>query len=218
MKSKFKALKITSPKADRGVHDVSINHDRYLAEFTYARKIAGPKGLIPALSAQPSRPDWPDSSSCASCGTTRYPIKARGMCGRCDNAHRHLDQIDKWDISDEKSLKGYPPGAIYRNSKKLALLQLRHRKEWQRRLSLLKLREERLKGSISGKDIEDQLRRIARLAGAKKRLFDGVAGPVGMGFGPEQRSRLYELLNRIEESAPWRGINRLRVLSEPYVD
>ena len=140
------------------------------------------------------------------------------MCGRCDNAHRHLDQIDKWDISDEKSLKGYPPGAIYRNSKKLALLQLRHRKEWQRRLSLLKLREERLKGSISGKDIEDQLRRIARLAGAKKRLFDGVAGPVGMGFGPEQRSRLYELLNRIEESAPWRGINRLRVLSEPYVD
>jgi hypothetical protein len=129
-----------------------------------------------------------------------------------------LHQIDNWDISDEKSLKGYPPGDIYRNSKKLALLQIGHRKEWQRRLSLLKLREERLKGSVSGKDLEDQLSRISRLAGAKKSLFDGVAGPVGMGFNPEQRSRLYELLNRIEEAAPWRGINRLSALSEPYVD
>jgi hypothetical protein len=38
MKSKLKPLKVTA-KADGGVHDVSVNHDRYLAEFTYARKL-----------------------------------------------------------------------------------------------------------------------------------------------------------------------------------
>jgi hypothetical protein len=224
MKRKFKALKITPAKADSGVHDVSVNHDRYLAEFAYARKL-GPKGMLPAPSprfrTKPSRrarTDRADSSACANCGTTRYPLKARGMCGRCYNAHRHLDQIDEWDISDEKSLKGYPPGAMYRNPRKLALLQSGHRKEWQRHLSLLRLKEERLRGPISGIDLEDQLNRIARLAGAKKNVFDGVAGPVGMCFDPEQRHRLYELLNQIEEAVPWRGINQFRAFSEPYVD
>jgi hypothetical protein len=139
------------------------------------------------------------------------------MCGNCYNAHRHLNQIDKWDISDEKSLKGYPPGAMYRNPRKLALLQSGHRKEWQRHLRLLRLREEMLRGPISGIDLEDQLNRIARVAGAKKNLFDGVAGPVGMCFGAEQRSRLYELLNRIEEGVPWRGINQDRALSERHL-
>jgi hypothetical protein len=43
MKRKSKALKITPKKADSGVHDV--NHDRYLAEFTYARKLTGRKLL-----------------------------------------------------------------------------------------------------------------------------------------------------------------------------
>jgi|HubBroStandDraft_1064217.scaffolds.fasta_scaffold02450_2 hypothetical protein len=218
MKSKFKALKIAA-KADSGVRDVSVDHDSYLAEFTYARKVAGPKATGESTRpARTGREGSSDSSACASCGTTRYPLKARGMCGRCYNAQRHLDQIERWNLSDEQSLKGYPPGAMYRNPKKLALLQFGHRKEWQRRLSLLRLREKRLRGPIGGKDLEDQLGRIARLAGAKKNLFDGVAGPVGQCFGPEQRSRLYELLNRIEESVPWRGINQFRALSEPYVD
>jgi len=44
MKRKSKALEIAPTKANSGVHDVSVNHDRYLAEFTYARKIAGPVG------------------------------------------------------------------------------------------------------------------------------------------------------------------------------
>lgn len=100
--------------------------------------------------------------------------------------------------------------------RKLALLQLGHRKEWQLRLDLLRSREERPCGPISGMDLEDQLNRIARLAGAKKNLFDGVAGRVGMCFGVEQRSRLYELLNRIEEGVPCRGINQDRALSERH--
>jgi hypothetical protein len=45
MKRKSKALKITPKKADSGVHDASVNHDRYLAEFTYARKLTGRKLL-----------------------------------------------------------------------------------------------------------------------------------------------------------------------------
>lgn len=49
MKRKFKALKIT-PKADSGLHDVSVNHDRYLAEFTYARKLGGLDANVPARS------------------------------------------------------------------------------------------------------------------------------------------------------------------------
>jgi hypothetical protein len=50
MKRKFKALKITAKKGDSGAHDVSINHDRYLAEFTYSRKLGGPEPKLPAAS------------------------------------------------------------------------------------------------------------------------------------------------------------------------
>jgi hypothetical protein len=77
---------------------------------------------------------------------------------------------------DEKSLKSFPPGAMYRNPRKLALLKLGLGKEWQLRLNSLRLSEQRLRGPIGGRDIEDQLNRIARLTGAKntkkKKLFD----------------------------------------------
>ncbi len=37
----------SSAQAGSGVHDVSVNHDRYLAEFTHARKLAGPEATLP---------------------------------------------------------------------------------------------------------------------------------------------------------------------------
>lgn len=61
---------------------------------------------------------------------------------------------------------------------------------------------------ISGIYLEHQLRRLARLAGARHRnVLFGFAGFIADAFNPEQRHALYALLLRIEESVPWRGID-----------
>jgi hypothetical protein len=47
MKRKFKPLKISPAKRGSGISDVSSNHDKYLAEFVYSRKLPAGKSTAP---------------------------------------------------------------------------------------------------------------------------------------------------------------------------
>ncbi len=68
-------------------------------------------------------------------------------------------------------------------------------------------------GSLSrpadGLAIEYRLRRIAKLAGCKKkdRLHFGTASYINSVFSQTQRDALLKLLIAIEEDVPWRGIS-----------
>lgn len=194
MKSKLKPLKVTA-KADGGVHDVSVNHDRYLAEFTYARKL-GPNATLPApsprfraKSTRPAATSGAGSSACANCGTTRRALMARRLCGRCYHVQLKLDE------ADEQVAQGFLTG---------------YKKECPRRLNNLRILEEKRNGPISGLDVEHQVIWLAGKAGVKRNklhLFRGIATLLNDHFQPEQKRLLFCLLSDIEENTPWPGID-----------
>jgi ribosomal protein S27AE len=119
---------------------------------------------------------------CANCGTIRQRLRARQLCGRCYYAQRKLEQAD--ENIDPNFVKGY-------------------KEECRRRLRVLQVVEQKRGGPISGLDIENELRWVARKAGARGSLFKGSASYIASHFGPEQRKVLYGLLSQVWGNTPW---------------
>lgn len=143
------------------------------------------------------------------CGTQRYRHKARGYCIRCYELIRRLENVSRWDMSDISTLKGYPKNSIFYSKNTFDKLKKGYTKQINERLQFLRIKEEQLKRElIDPIDIEYQLRRLARRAGARNRnILLGIAGCIKMHFPPKQRKVLYHLLNEIGENIPWEGID-----------
>lgn len=142
------------------------------------------------------------------CGTIRFKHRAKGLCTRCYRLVRRLEQVNLWNSTDPKSLKGYPFQGDFESFDRLksgVITQLKNR------LEFLKVREELLSGPVSGLSIECQFKDIASCCGLSIELFHGVANRIEAYFDLEQRQLLYELLYTIEENMPWK-IDRIEIL------
>jgi hypothetical protein len=142
---------------------------------------------------------------CQQCGTKRFKHKAKGLCTRCYRLLRKLEQVDRWDLSDPKSLKGYPRESCFHDPETLARVRAFEAREIRERLDYLKYAETILERPINGLDLEGMLNNIARQCGVKKQqLFFGTASSINFHFNPEQRRILYRYLNEIQENIPWK--------------
>lgn len=167
---------------------------------------------------------WPRGyKECKNCGTTEYPHIARGFCKRCYPLKLKLEHIERWDLSKPESLKGFPhslrPHIINQNH--LDGFRIDAKEQIQSRLDYLKGREGRLKGIITGIDVEYKLERIAELALRRRYkfgFFHGIAGYVDLNFNGKQRKIIYNLLNKIEEALPWEGIRYGKHAAEALVE
>jgi len=145
---------------------------------------------------------------CQQCGTKRFKHKAKGLCTRCYRLVRKLDQVTAWNLSDAKTLKGYPREECFHNAETLAWVRPFVARQIEERLYSLKAREIMLESPISGLDLEDQFRNIARLCGVKNdNLLFGIASYINFHFNPEQKKILYSLFSEIQETIPWKGID-----------
>ena len=156
--------------------------------------------------------------NCQQCGTKRFKHKAKGLCTRCYWLVGKLEQVNRWDLSDPNSLRGYPRELdygpeVFLRVKSSAASQIRER------LVVLREREEALEKRVDGSDLEYQLRRIAQRCRVKnKHLLFGSEAYFENCFGAKQRRILYGLLQEIEENIPWEGINWWRVSKDAYRD
>jgi|ERR1700678_1873092 hypothetical protein len=133
-------------------------------------------------------------TECANCGTVRRPLKARQLCGLCYYAQGKLEQ------ANEETAHGFVEG---------------YKKEWQRRLKVLRINELDRKNP-SGLDVEHKLVWLARRAGVprgKLSRFRGLATLINEHFKPEQKEVLYGLLSDIQEDVPWAGVDWAKVVS-----
>lgn len=163
-------------------------------------------------------------AKCQNCGSERFAHKGRGYCKRCYHLFKKLEEVENWDSSNPKSLKGYPklalehPDEAY-NRELFVKIKSGCKSQIQGRLDFLRHREATLSGQVqvSGLTIEMSFSRIAsQCRGIKdyRGLFYGSAGSIDAQFDSEQKRYLFSLLNRIEEKIPWRGINWGRVFSD----
>jgi hypothetical protein len=152
---------------------------------------------------------------CKNCNSSRRRVFARGYCSKCYHYVHLVELARKWDLSNPSTLKRYPGGLFLRKSKDFAKVKLRVPKQWQERLDWLRDRERYISGKIDGIDIEYALQRIANLAGSREPgLFHGIAGHLDDVFDREQRRELFKLMDKIELSIPWRGVNWHEVFSD----
>lgn len=145
--------------------------------------------------------------SCRNCGTLRYPHGGLGYCQRCYPLVKRRVQAEKWDRSAPETLLGYPREGD-EALKEFDSIKCGYVKQLNERLQVLKARERKLAGPVFGINIEYQLRRIAKLAKSRdENLYFGIASSIDDMFQPDQKVFFYGLLNKLEESVPWRGIN-----------
>ena len=153
-----------------------------------------------------------DHDKCVNCGTTRRRHSGRGYCSRCYRVVRRIAQTERWDFSDPATLKGYPRDGIFWTAKQCERLKRGFLEQLQGRLDRIQLWEETYEGTILGIDLEYQLGRIARLAGARDPdMHSGLASYLGDAFPLKQRSAMFRLLYEIEESVPWHGIDYSKI-------
>jgi hypothetical protein len=131
-----------------------------------------------------------DVQRCANCQTERFPLRARHLCGRCYYALRKLEQADQ---------------AVPQDVVKV------YKEECQRRLDNLKAMEQKRKPPISGLDVESQLAWLAKRAGVRRNIFDGMASSIAWHFTEENLVVLYGLLSEIEENIQWAGVDWGRI-------
>ena len=160
---------------------------------------------------------------CANCGTTRYPIKAKEHCSRCYPLALRLEHTLKWDASKPETLRKYPePDSYMPHSGKKAStpfppdhwikefpkIKAYTIRELRKRLLHFKLVENCLSSHVTGCQIEEKLRYLARCAGCRnKRVLFGIAGGIEVHFNHKQRRLLLKWLNEISEGIKWKGIN-----------
>ena len=150
--------------------------------------------------------------NCKNCKTTRYRHLSRGYCTRCYPLVYRIEKTTKWNLNDRSSLTYYPR-SIRMDAEKFKHFKLGCINQIEERLESLADREKYLSGIIEGLDIEYQLQRISRRAGARDRnLFHGNANYIDWNFNPKQKKILFSLLNKIEESIQWGGIDLLKAI------
>jgi hypothetical protein len=86
-----------------------------------------------------------------------------------------------------------------------------YKEECQRRLDNLKAMEQKRKPPISGLDVESQLAWLAKRAGVRRNIFDGMASSIAWHFTEENLVVLYGLLSEIEENIQWAGVDWGRI-------
>ncbi len=150
---------------------------------------------------------------CKNCRTTRHPHIAKGFCKRCYPVQLRLQQLQRWDPSKPQSfLKDIPPSLRYLiTTQNLDGFKSDAEKIIKSRLNDLRMREDKLKGMVTGIDIEHQLKNIARMIvpdryNKRNKLYHGVASIIDQNFNGEQKKLIYSLLDKIDEGLPWKGI------------
>ena len=152
------------------------------------------------------------NDNCKNCKTTRYQHRSRGYCTRCYPLIYRIEKTRVWNLDDPSSLT-YCPRSIRMVSDKFEQFKLGCLEQLEERLESIANREEYLNSNIEGLDIEYQLQRISRRAGARDRnLFHGNANYIDWNFNPKQKKILFSLLNKIEESIQWGGIDLLKAI------
>lgn len=152
---------------------------------------------------------------CNNCNSNRFQFKARGYCNRCYPLVRKIEIIKLWNFDDTKTLKYYPKDGIFYNKKNFNEIKKGFIEQYKERLNHLKVLEQILNSDICGSNIVSLFRRIAKLAGLRNKdilwhqedLFD-------RNFTPKQRKIIYKILNDIEESITWKGINWYKIFSK----
>lgn len=148
-------------------------------------------------------------SKCQSCGTIRFPHAGGGCCTRCYRLIRQLDVIERWDLHDPKTLKGYPRDTSFWRPDTLEFVRARRRHSIQMHLLHLKTREEQLAGQADGLDLEYAFNRIAKRCGSRKpNLFHGLSTFFDHNFDVKRKNILFRLVNDIEESSGWEDSSR----------
>lgn len=150
-----------------------------------------------------------DSKPCANCGTTRYLIKARGLCTRCYPISLRLEHTKRWDASRRATLQHYPKLSASNWENDFPRIKEHTIRELKKRLLHFHLVEEQLLGRtrISGFDIEQELRYLAIRAGAGRNSLSRCASALDISFTLKQKKLLFKLLAEVSESIKWRGIS-----------
>ena len=148
---------------------------------------------------------------CQQCGTSRFDHKAKGLCTRCHSLVKRLEQVERWNLQDPKSLKGYPGDTRFEDPDAFKKIKSGFSSQIRERMQFLRDKEKMLEGPIDGLTIEFQLGRIARRCGVQKPLFHGMANTIDWNFEPKQKKILYRLLNEIEENIRWKGPDLMKV-------
>jgi len=148
---------------------------------------------------------------------------AGGFCKRCYPLQLKLKQIRRWDLSKPESLKGFPN--TYRpligTQKELDGLKIDVSKQIQSDLDSLRRREDKLRGVITGIDIEYELEKIARMAlrgRYKFGFYHGIGDFIDHNFNPKQKKFIYSLLNKIDETLPRKVIRPGQHLAKASVE
>jgi hypothetical protein len=147
------------------------------------------------------------SKRCANCNTERYGIYRSGHCERCYRLITEKGRVERWNVKDPSSWKGFPRSFLSFSQRYLEdefpKIKAKRLKEFEVRLRLLKTKEAQRTGEVSGLDIERALGRLAKWSGGKEDVMHGIASIVTYHFGPEPRRVLLGWLFDIEESMRW---------------
>jgi hypothetical protein len=160
---------------------------------------------------------------CRNCGTNEHPHMARGFCKRCYPLRLKLEQLQKWDLSKPESLKGFPHThrRFMTTQKRLDGFKIDIKKQIQSDLNYLRMREDKLRGVITGIDVEYKLEKIADMAlGGRYNsgFYHGIADLIDQNFNAKQKKLVYRLLNRIDEVLPRKVIRPGQHFAEASVE
>jgi hypothetical protein len=142
------------------------------------------------------------TSLCANCKTERYGIYCRVYCHRCYPLILRKEQVERWDLNSERTLKTLP-SIVRQYPGKFSKIKSEVLKETDYRLWLIKTRERQRKEKVSGLDIEHALQRLARFSGGSKEAVN-IVMEANRYFDAEQLQVLLGWLLDIEESRRWR--------------
>lgn len=151
---------------------------------------------------------------CQNCNTIRFPYKSRGLCSRCYPLQLRLDYIDKWDLNNFKTLKGYPNNIMVHNEENFQLRKKGYKKQIKDRLASLAYTEQEFDKIPSGHDLELKFRKIARLAKADPDSFFKSADAFNREFNDRQRKVLMQFFIRLLESIRWKGIDQWKLYKD----
>ncbi|MFA4942010.1 MAG: hypothetical protein WC582_05510 [Patescibacteria group bacterium] len=145
---------------------------------------------------------------CKNCLSTRFKLKAKGLCSRCYSLTRKFKIVEQWNLENIETLKYYPKDMIFHNQRDFNKIKNGFIRQLEDRLSYLQSNEEMLGGAVNGVDIVPRFQKVSELAGSRNKdflwheedLFD-------QNFTSKQKKILFSILNQIIESIPWRGID-----------
>lgn len=151
--------------------------------------------------------------ACFNCSTTRFPHRGKGYCRRCYPLVIKLEQVKSWEESQPGTWAGFPNLSL-----DLARHFIRIKKgfseQYSGRLSMLKYYEEKLKGPVTGLDLEYKFRAVGNLCGIDgDQLFGHDAGVFESQLDPDQRLFVYQKMHSIIEAKKWKGIDWYEVFN-----